>query len=478
MPLRFRQFLYRVAIVTAVVVLPAWTASYQRHASPVTLALAFILVILAAATLWGRLEAVFASALAAATFDIVYRGQARAGLTSPQYWVALVTFLATAVTVSELSMRAKRRAREAERRRADLERLNSLSRGLLASSDADGAVEVFFRSALSVFESRGAAFYDAGLASTQRRGAESSLIDERDLLRASSSGAAFRAAGGDCVAPIRLAGDVAGAIALRGPWITLSTTEAIASLLSAGLERIRAAEQAAEAEAFRKSQELKSAVLDAVAHDFKTPLTSIKMAVTAMEAPGDTGSTVRTELLNIIHEETDHLSSLVGKAIEVARLETGIVRMDPAPCRVEDLVRAALEELPLSDHGRPVELDIPAAPRVEVDLRLVRQALKQLLDNADKYSPEGAPIRVSARRRDGEMIVSVQDSGPGIPLQEQAMVFEKFYRGANEQRRVPGTGMGLAIAKAIVEAAGGRIWVESTPGAGSVFRCSLPVARE
>ena len=146
---------------------------------------------------------------------------------------------------------------------------------------------------------------------------------------------------------------------------------------------------------------------------------------------------------------------------------------------VRELVTAVLDELSLGERGRTVEVNVPPElPRVEIDLRLMRQAIKQVLDNAHKYSPADRPIRLTARAEPDAVVLSVQDFGPGIAEEERKLVFEKFYRGSREARNVPGTGLGLAIAKRIVEAGGGKIELESTVGAGSTFRFRLPVGKD
>ncbi len=233
---------------------------------------------------------------------------------------------------------------------------------------------------------------------------------------------------------------------------------------------------AASAEQARRSQEFKSAILDAVAHDMKTPLTSIKAAVTCLMGKGAARPRERAELLSVINEETDHLNRLVTEVIDTARVEVGRLHLQKGPHYLRETISAALDEIKPKAAGRPVEVELTGtlAP-ADIDFQLVKQVFKQLLDNAIKYSPEGSPLKILCRPSGDRIVVDVADSGPGIPEEEQDRIFDEFYRVPGKRERASGTGMGLFIAKRIVDAHGGRIWVTSKPGSGSTFHVALPV---
>ncbi len=237
-------------------------------------------------------------------------------------------------------------------------------------------------------------------------------------------------------------------------------------------------EQATRVEAARKSQEFKSAVLDAVAHDMKTPLTAIKAAVTCLLSNASGGMKENSELLCVINEETDRMNSLVTDAIEAARVEVGRLQLEKGPHHLKEAISAALDEIKHKARGREVQVQLgkPLAP-ADIDLQLVKHVFKQLLDNAIKYSPEGTPLKIACRPSGDRIIIDVADSGPGIPKEEQIRIFEEFYRAPTQRKRASGTGMGLFIAKRIVDAHGGKIWVTSRPGFGSIFHVALPVYR-
>jgi two-component system sensor histidine kinase KdpD len=266
-----------------------------------------------------------------------------------------------------------------------------------------------------------------------------------------------------------------GSVALVGNLPSGQTIRAIVNLAAITIEKARALEDASHAEADRQSEVLKSALLDSLAHDIKTPLTSIKAAVTALL--GDSAAADR-ELLTIIDEEADRLNSLAAEVVAMARIEAGKLHLEKRPVFAAKLITSTLLELDAALKGRPIALRVPEGlPPAEADAEFIAQALKQIIENALKYSPEGSPITLSAGVEGERIVIGVGDRGPGIEENERARVFDKFFRGRRHRFETKGTGMGLAIAKGIVEAHGERIWVESEPGQGSVFYFSLPASK-
>jgi two-component system sensor histidine kinase KdpD len=240
-------------------------------------------------------------------------------------------------------------------------------------------------------------------------------------------------------------------------------------------------EKASEAEALRRSEKLKTSLLDAVTHDFRTPLTSIKAAVTAMiedlvlakeERKLDRQN--RGELLEVINEETDRLNTFVGSMVELARFQSGESELKMTPVTAEEIVVKAAKRAKAQrkDHKLRSKVE-PSLPSLSVDSRSIVEAVYNLIDNAAKYSPEGSTISITAARSDGGVRFAVEDEGPGIPTEDRESVFERFYRG--NKTETGGLGMGLAIVRGIIEAHGGKIWVESgRKGARFVF--DLPAA--
>ena len=220
---------------------------------------------------------------------------------------------------------------------------------------------------------------------------------------------------------------------------------------------------------------MRSALLDSVTHEFRTPLTSIKASVTTLLSSAQIDPEGQRELLTVIDEETDRLNRLVGEAAEMAQLDAQQVELRRETCGVRQVVEIALEKSKQVLAGREIKLHLPESlPSLRIDLERIAEVLVQLLENAAKYSPPGTPIILSAEPTGKMVDLSVADRGPGIDDMEQSLIFEKFYRGRDQRYRVQGTGMGLAIAKAIVEAHGGTIGVTSQLDCGSVFHFTVP----
>jgi two-component system sensor histidine kinase KdpD len=255
--------------------------------------------------------------------------------------------------------------------------------------------------------------------------------------------------------------------------------QALLNLVAIALERVRAQEAATRAEVARQSEEFKSTLLDAIAHEFKTPLTSIKAASTSILADGQTLPAPLRELMAIIDEETDRLSLLVTEAARMAEIEAGSVRLEKRPAQVQALLDRVLEYFGRRLEGRSLAVRVSdKLPRITVDCELIILALRQLIDNGLKYSSPAAALEIAAEAGDRQVVILIRDKGPGIPKKDIERVFEKFYRRDSVRQRVPGSGLGLYIAREIARAHGGALTVESTPGEGAEFRMTLPAPEE
>jgi two-component system, OmpR family, sensor histidine kinase KdpD len=267
-------------------------------------------------------------------------------------------------------------------------------------------------------------------------------------------------------------------LGISGSRLSRQTLDAVGSLVAIAIERARAVEKLGETEAERQGERLKSALLDSIAHDFRTPLTSIKAATTSLLAEEIPAREQTRELLTIINEECDRLNRLVEEAAEMSRLEAGEFELNLAPTQISDIIEAALAQCENALAGRRVEVNVsPNLPPVRADLNRIVDALVHLIDNANIYSPKDQPITISAELVGDCVTTSVADRGPGIDDFEQGMIFDKFYRGKDQRYLVRGTGMGLPIAKAIITAHKGAISVTSQLGHGSVFSFTLPMDR-
>jgi two-component system sensor histidine kinase KdpD len=439
-----------------------------------TVALTLLLVILGISARWGLLEATVASVAAMLGFNFFFLPPiGTLTIEDPQNYVALIAFLVTAVTASQLSARVRRRAAEAEARRREIEQLYSLVQAMVLSGSVQRTIREFVNRTMQVFGCKAVALYYRPTEEFFRSGPESAPVVDHDLLAAAEAGdLTIDRARGVATAAVRLGGRALGSLALLAPLPSEQTLRAIIHLIALAIEKARALEDASQAEASRQSEALKSALLDSLAHDIKTPLTSIKAAVTSLlSAPAAQDQ----ELLTIINEEADRLNQLAASVIAMARVEAGKLHLDRRAVPAPELIDGALSRLPASLKARRLEVrPMDGLPAVDADPEFAQEVVKQLVENALRYSPEGSPVTISAERKGGKIVIGVMDRGPGIEEMERARLFDKFFRGRRHRFDTQGTGMGLAIAKGIVEAHGERIWVESEPGQGAAFYFTLP----
>jgi len=280
--------------------------------------------------------------------------------------------------------------------------------------------------------------------------------------------------------PLRVGVKPRGLLLLSGVSFSPETLEAIGGLISVSIDRASVLEEVTRGEAAKESERLRSLMIDSVTHELRTPLTAIKAAATTLLLPVGVkalSAEERTELLTVIDEESDRLNRLVGEAVEMAQLDAQEVHMTFGPQVVGELMARAMESCATALEGRSVKVTAPELPLVWADEEFITKVLCNLVENAAKYSAAGTPIYLSAERK-GEMVaVSVADRGVGIDLSEQGLIFERFYRAGAQSQQTSGTGMGLAISRAIIEAHGGAMGVTSQLGEGSVFSFTLPIAR-
>jgi two-component system, OmpR family, sensor histidine kinase KdpD len=448
------------------------TAVYHAvlEVNPTTVALTYVVVVLFAASSWGVVEATSSAVVATLCLNLFFLPPVGTlTIADPQNWVALTVFLVTAVVASQLSGRARRRADEALARQRELEQLYALSRALLlspgrptvAAAIARHVADAFSLDSVAVFDQRADVMAWAGEA-------DQSTLEPR-LRDVARQGVSLRE-GAMLVVAIRLGGAPIGSLAIPKRDSSDTVVQSIANLAAIGLERARGLEAAARAEAAQESGQLRATMLDALAHEFKTPLTSMKVAAAGLRATAD-GEGNR-ELAAIIDEDLDRLQSLVSDTVSMVRVDAGNFTLRPDVIRVSDLVAATLRRFESRLDGRQVVTDVPASLSLHADRELLGLALRQLLDNAVKYSPHDSTVTIRATGAE-TIDIGVRNSGPPIPEREQARLFERFYRGAHG-RQLPGTGMGLAIVRQIAEAHRGSVRVSSSTDTGTEFVLSLP----
>ncbi len=471
---RILQFAGALGIVAVII------AFYRKGLSvnATTVALTLLLAILIVSTLWGMTVSIPMSVAAMVAFNYYFLPPVGTlTVADPQNWVALFTFLAVAVIGSHLATRARQHSEQASARQRDIEKLYAFSRDLLESSNVMELLNRIPAQIVKTFEVGAAALFLADKQKVYRSGPVVPRLDTDSLKSVMArEEPVIDTPNSLCFTPVRLGVRAIGSLGISGRTLSLQTLEAIATLVAIAMAHARAVEQLGQTEAARQGEQLRTALLDAVTHALRTPLTSIKASVTNLLSNSGLVDGQKHELLTIINEETDRLNRLVGEAGEMARLDAGEVELELGPHPIEELIGAALEHCKGSLANRVINIQVAKnLPPVRADLARAREVLVHLIENANQYSSANQPITITVEASGDGVVTSVADRGDGIDDLEQALIFEKFYRGKNQRYSVEGTGMGLPIAKAIVEAHGGSINLMSQRGQGSVFSFTLPV---
>jgi len=470
-------------LVCALAIIASITFFY-RHvlaANQTTVALSFLLAILAVSAVWGMAVSASMSVTAMLAFNYYFLPPAGTfTIADPQNWVALAAFLVTSIVGSQLSARIRKEADEANSRRHEIERLYQFSQKLLSEGNVIQLMNAIPNYIVDSFEAGAAELFLPHKDKFYRSGHGAALVDEQKTKTAFLRDEMTIEPGtGFYFVPVRLGVRAIASLGISGAVVSRQTLDAVSSLVAIAIERARAIEQLGQTEAERQGERLKSALLDSITHDFRTPLTSMKAAATSLLGSQVTGPVQNTELLTIIDEECDRLNHLVEEAAEMARLEAGEVELSFAAVPIGEIIQTAVTKMKSVLGARIVDvragMELPA---VRADVERIVDVLMKLIDNANLYSPKEQPITISAEANGDFVATSVADRGPGIDSFEQEMIFDKFYRGKDQRYLVRGTGMGLPIAKAIVSAHGGTIAVTSQLGHGSVFSFTLPVARK
>jgi two-component system, OmpR family, sensor histidine kinase KdpD len=472
-----------IRFVASAVVVAAVVFVYFRWlhiANPATIGFTLLLAILFISAFWGLRYAIFAAVLGTAAYNYFFLPPLlKFTIADPQNWVALVAFLITAVTASQLSERARRSTTYANQRRREVERLYAFSQQLWLSENVHELLNLVPKHIVDSFDVTQAALYLESKHEAYFFDDASRSLFPIDQLKAISDRGEPVLDRRQRMAymPLRMGVKSVGALAFAGSDLSRETLEAIGSLVAIAIERGNTIDKLTRSEAARESDRLRSVLLDSVTHEFRTPLTSIKASAETLQSDAQLDKPTRKDLLAVINEEADRLNRLVGEAGEVAQLDSRLLQFTFGTHRVREAVDAAVEACQPTLRQHKVEIAIPQdLPPVKMDPERITEVLMQLLENAGKYSPPGTAIHITAELRGQEVLTSVADHGPGIDPMEQEMIFEKFYRGRDQRMLIQGTGMGLPIAKAIVELHGGKIGVTSQLGHGSVFYFTLPVA--
>lgn len=437
-----------VALAVAVVAIETLALYPLGEAAPsVSLGVVYLLGVLIVAIVWGAWLGVATSLVSALAFNFFHiPPTGRFSIDDAENWVALAVFLIVAMVAASLAEAARHRAQEAEQRGREAGLAAELARILLGAPDppaALGPAAQRIAQALGLPSSR--IVLDA--VGGDERSAAVPLTSGEERLGTLLVPRAEQAAG-EAVRP------------------------ALEALLAAALEREQLTREVVETRALRRSDEIKTAVLRAVSHDLRSPITAIVASADALASPA-LEEDERQELAAGVTRESARLARLIDKLIELSRLQAGAAEPRRDWCSVEELLREAAESAGLA----PVQLKLVVdrdLPLIHADAGQLERAFANLLENAARYSG-GQPVSVRARVSGGRLLVRVVDRGPGIALADQDRIFEPFFRADGGRGSGSGSGLGLAIVKGFVEANGGRVHVESLPGQGTSFVVALPL---
>lgn len=469
----------------------------------------YLVAVLALASSTGSGPAILASFIAFLAYDFFFVGPVRSiTITRPEEWLALLIFLMTALITGQLAARLRQQAEEARTRERDTAFLLQIATAL-HGTDFHGSLQAVAEHLRLRFgvESVAIIIDRAGFPTVRVVAGE----PVPETILSMSEGLAFvlQDQGGDSSHWIRVSGPALAPAKARtwvrcmvpirsrdrrcGSLILLARTEprfqphdnrlllAVAAQVGLTVEREALRREAIEAEVFRRMDELKTTLLNAVSHDLRTPLATIIAAAESLLQEGiEWSPEERRELLETLLSEAHRLERLVTNLLDLSRLEAGKLQLDLRPHPVSDLIHAALDHAQWRLQQHRLVVDLPEdLPPVLADSVKIEQVLVNLLENAAKYSPPGSTIRIAARQQGESVAIAVEDEGPGIPRYLLPSLFAPFARleqGPGDGPRPPGTGLGLAIARALVLAHGGRIDAENRPSGGARFIITLPIA--
>jgi two-component system sensor histidine kinase KdpD len=447
LPMGIAASLLAVAVTTALIY------PLRQITPAVSNGVVYMLAVLLISTYWGLglgLFTALASALAFNVFHIPPTGHIT--IADPQNYVALGVFLTAAAIASTVADLARARARDAERRREEADLAAELARLLLGEADLQGALRSSAHRLAEALELTSVAIELREVPGDDRRLALPLSIGE----------------GREATLLVPAAIDALVLARLRERVIP-----SLEALLKAALDREELQKEVVETQALRYSDSMKTALLRAVSHDLRTPLTTILAGAAAVQSPSLSESE-REELGESIGQQASRLSRLVDQLLDLSRLEAGTARPRRDWCSIEELIRAAVEQVDSDGHQRfnlGIDKDLPL---VNTDGAQLERALVNLLENARRYSG-GFPVKVRAGVVGGRLMIRIVDRGPGIPHRELERIFEPFYRGTAGMDD-SGSGLGLAIARGFVEANEGCLTAESLPGQGTTFVIELPLA--
>jgi two-component system sensor histidine kinase KdpD len=446
-----------------------------------TAGMVFLVVVVVTATQAGPVISLYSALLCAVSFDYFFLPPIRTFvLAGPQEWVSMWTFAVSSLVAGRVAERARKQKEQAEQRREDVERLYLLSQEMILHEDAAGLIRDLPALVAKTFVLEGVVLYVQDRDQFVSTVAELTELFKANLREVTGGTHAALAGQDGFEAHALMVGMRAvGAMAWRPADLSREVATAVCAQVGIALTRATALEATARMEASREGDRLRAALIDSLTHELRTPLTSIRAAATTLTQDEGLDDGSRKELAMIVDEESAHLDALIGEAVEMAEIDANVLKVKPEPRHTRTLLEYAVEESHTSLGRHQVTLMIQEPDRpVWFDAKLLGRVFRHLIENAALYSPPESRIVLRSRRVDGRLEFEVEDSGPGIDKVDLPHIFEKFYRGKKGAKLGKGTGMGLAIARAIMLAHGGDIAVESNPEHGCTFRFWVPLVEK
>jgi two-component system sensor histidine kinase KdpD len=458
------------------------TAALARLGADATIAgMIFLVLVVWTATQAGIRLSLCIAILCALSFDYFFLPPYHTlVLAGSHEWVAVFAFVASSLVAGRVAERARQQARQAEQRREDVERLYTLSQEMMLHENAAGLIRDLPGILERIFMVECVVLYvhDQDLY-------HSSIEDLSEMVKAglremtTAHKPSHEVPDGFEAQALMLGLRPVGALAWRPALLSREVATAVSAQVAIALTRAIAIEANARMEASREGERLRVALIDSLTHELRTPLTSIRAAATTLMAGEGLDDAARTDLAAVVDEEASRLDTLIGEAVEMAEIDANVVQIHAVPEHTRTLLEHAVEEsqAALARHHVVIAVEEPDNP-AWFDPQLLGRVFRHLIENAARYSPVGSRIALRSRRIDGRLEFLVEDDGPGIDSADLPLIFEKFYRGKKSAAKGKGTGMGLAIARAILIAHGGSIEAISRPGQGATFRFWVPLVEK
>lgn len=441
----------------------------------------YLVFIVLAAVYGGFWQATLVSVVAVACLDFFFDDPIFSfTIARPSNWVELGAFEFTALIISQLSNRAHLREIEAIAERRDTARLYQIARRILLFDSTGDPGELVASLIGEAFELRQVVLLDGLAGKVYQSGGVMPESGRQELLTQARNAYlkdsdSFEPGAKNWFCALRLGVRPVGGLALCGTEMSQLIATALASLAAIAMERARTLEKQCQAEAARQAEQLRTAVLDALAHKFKTPLTVIRTASSGLPAAGEL-SALQRELVSLIDQEARTLNDLASRLVGAPKLDSQEFEPQPEPLLFSRLIKAAIQELGAATDRARFQVSIPASePPVFADRELILTALAQLVDNALKYSAPGSPVDIGIDIQESAVVLKIRTRGLVVPAADRERIFERFYRAPGAQNCSAGTGLGLSIVKTIAADHQGDVWAEGEPDYGSVFWFSLPV---